>query len=96
MSTTRLLETLLHIERSVGRADNNVLRNLLMDAQNEVLRLQKESLQLLEEVRQLRERREVPVQIHSWRVAARSLLQPEADMDPTLAAGPIAVPDRAS
>lgn len=96
MSTTRLLETLLHIERSVGRADNTVLRNLLMDAQNEVLRLQKESLQLLEEVRQLRERREAPVPIHSWRVAARSLLQAEADMESALAAGPIAVPDRAS
>jgi hypothetical protein len=96
MPTTKLLETLLHIERSVGRAENATLRNLLMDAQNQLLLLQKESIQLLEQVQQLRERREPPLAPGSWRAVAATLAKWEGEKETARLVGPVAVVERAS
>ncbi|HEX4066448.1 MAG TPA: hypothetical protein VHZ09_10540 [Acidobacteriaceae bacterium] len=96
MSTTKLLETLLTIERSIGRAENSALRNLLMDAQTEVLLLQKDAIRLLEEVQQLRERRETHTASASWHAVAQVLAAGQAEKESSRAAGPVAVEDRAS
>jgi len=96
MSTTKLLETLLTIERSIGRAENSALRNLLMDAQTEVLLLQKDAIRLLEEVQQLRERREMHTASGSWHAVAQVLAAVEAEKESARAVGPVAVKDRAS
>jgi hypothetical protein len=65
MPTTKLLEKLLEIERSVGRMDNLTIRSMLMEAQNEVLRVQADVIEVLEDMKELQERHE--------RVAASSL-----------------------
>jgi hypothetical protein len=58
MPTTKLLEQLLDIERSVGYADNLTIRAMLMEAQAEVLRVQAGVIQVLEDIRELREQQE--------------------------------------
>jgi hypothetical protein len=58
MPTTRLLEQLLEIERSVGYADNLTIRAMLMEAQAEVLRVQAGVIEVLEDIRELREQQE--------------------------------------
>lgn len=57
MASTRLLEKLLEIERSLGYADSLVIRGMLMDAEAQVLALQQELMAVLVEVRLLREQR---------------------------------------
>lgn len=96
MSTTKLLETLLNIERSIGRVENTALRNLLMDAQTELLHLQKDAIRLLEEVRRLREMHETPMASGSWQAVAQALVKSEDVKEPARGAGPVAVTDRAS
>ena len=63
MLTTNLLEKLLEIERSIGRMDNTALRSMLMDAQVQLLHLEKDVIGVLEEVRGLRERQEPVVAV---------------------------------
>lgn len=58
MPTTKLLEKLLEIERSLGRTDDLSLRAMLMEAQTEVLRVQAEVIQVLEDMQSLREQQE--------------------------------------
>jgi hypothetical protein len=58
MPTTKLLETLLEIERSVGRADNLTIRSMVMEAQAEVLRVQADVIRVLEDMKMLREQQE--------------------------------------
>jgi hypothetical protein len=96
MPTTKLLETLLQIERSLGRADNVSLRNLLMDAQTEVLRIQRDSIEVMEELRRMRERRDTQMPVSSWRAIARALGPAEAEKDAAKVAGPMVVVERAS
>lgn len=91
MSTTKLLETLLEIERSLGRADHTTLRNMVMDAEIQVLHLQKGTIEVLEELRDLRERRELQAPVNSWRAVAQALAKNEAEKDATRAMGPLAV-----
>jgi len=55
MLTTILLEKLLEIERQVGHADNLAIRNMLMDAEADVMQAHQELVELLEQVRRLRE-----------------------------------------
>lgn len=47
--TTVLLNKLLEIERMIGRIDDLTLRARVMDAQTDVLRVQAETIRLLEE-----------------------------------------------
>jgi hypothetical protein len=58
MPTTKLLETLLEIERAVGHKDDLTIRAMLMEAQTELLRVQADVIRVLEEVKELRERQE--------------------------------------
>jgi hypothetical protein len=58
MPTTKLLEKLLEIERSLGHQDNLTVRAMLMDAQLELLRVQADVIQVLEDMKELRERQE--------------------------------------
>lgn len=96
MPTTKLLETLLQIERSLGRADHAALRNLLMDAQTEVLRIQRDSIEVMEELRRVRERRDTQIPLGSWRTIARTLAPSEAEKDTAKVAGSVIVVHRAS
>jgi hypothetical protein len=64
MQTTILLEKLLEIERSVGHADQLALRTMVMDAQAEVLHVQREILAVLTEVRNMREVQESQLSSH--------------------------------
>jgi len=57
LTTTTLLEKLLEIERQVGHADNLAIRNMLMDAEADVMRAHQELVELLEQVRRLREQK---------------------------------------
>lgn len=68
-----MLETLLQIERSIGRADSNALRNMIMDAQVQVLRVQQDVLKVLEEARKAHEQREVELPASSWRAVALAI-----------------------
>lgn len=54
MTTTLLLHNLLEIEQAVGNTEDLTLRAMLMKAQNQVLALEREHLQVLEEVCRLR------------------------------------------
>jgi hypothetical protein len=58
MPTTKLLEKLLEIERSVGHEDDLTIRSMLMEAQVEVLRVQADVIRVLEDINQLREEQE--------------------------------------
>jgi hypothetical protein len=58
MPTTKLLEKLLEIERSLGHADPLTIRAMLMEAQTELLRVEADVLQVMEDMHQLRERQE--------------------------------------
>lgn len=55
MPTTKLLEKLLEIERSLGRVDSTALRHMLIDAETHLLQLQQEVIVLLEEMGRLRQ-----------------------------------------
>lgn len=79
MSTTKLLETLLQIERSIGRADSNALRNMIMDAQVQVLKVQQDVLKVLEDARKAHERREVELPAGSWRAVAQAIAKHETE-----------------
>ncbi|MGB7135129.1 MAG: hypothetical protein WBD46_07565, partial [Acidobacteriaceae bacterium] len=81
MLTTKLLETLLEIERAVGRAQPTALRVMLMDAQTQLLRLQKEHIRSLEELHTLRERREIQMPVGSWRSVALALARAETEKE---------------
>lgn len=56
MSTAKLLDQLLEIERAVGHADVLSIRRMLMDAQSQVLGIQEDLVSMLAEMRALRER----------------------------------------
>jgi len=86
MLTTKLLETLLEIERAVGRAEPTTLRVMLMDAQTQLLDLQKEHIRSLEELHALRERREIQMPVASWRSVALALAKAEAEKETAHAA----------
>lgn len=81
MSTTKLLETLLQIERSIGRADSRALRNMIMDAQGQVLRIQQEFVEMLREVRELRERQDAHLPATSWHAIAQAIAKHEEKKD---------------
>ena len=55
MPTTKLLEKLLEIERSLGRVDSTALRHMLIDAETHLLKLQQEVIVLLDEMSRLRQ-----------------------------------------
>lgn len=55
MLTTLLLNTLLEVERSVGRLDALAVRRMLMEAQQHILGIEQERIALLREIQQLRE-----------------------------------------
>jgi hypothetical protein len=58
MSTTKLLEALLEIERSVGHRDNLTIRAMLMEAQAELLRIEADVIRVMEDMHRLREHQE--------------------------------------
>jgi hypothetical protein len=58
MPTSKLLEKLLEIERSLGHADHLSIRAMVMDAQVEALRVQADVIQVLEDMTVLREQQE--------------------------------------
>lgn len=58
MLTTKLLETLLNLERSIGHADHLTLRTMVMDAETQLIAIEKDVLSVFEELRLLRERQE--------------------------------------
>ncbi|HEX4037437.1 MAG TPA: hypothetical protein VHX37_05205 [Acidobacteriaceae bacterium] len=96
MLTTKLLETLLEIERSVGRAEPSTLRLKLMDAQTQVLELQKGTIRMLEELRDLRERREPQTSVASWRNVALALAKAEAEKEAARARELVTLPSVSS
>lgn len=53
----------MELERSIGRADDAALRNMILDAEGQLLGLEKDVLGLMEEMRQLREAREPRIEI---------------------------------
>ena len=57
--TTKLLEKLLEIERSIGRMDNVALRSMLMDAQAQLMGIEKDVIGVLDEMRCMQERQEL-------------------------------------
>lgn len=81
MPTTKLLETLLQIERSVGRAEPAALRRMLMEAEALVMEAHKNALEMLQELRELRERHHVHIPVGSWRAMAQALAKAEADKE---------------
>lgn len=58
MLTSLLLEKLLQIERSLGRVEATMLRRLVMDAESEALRVQSETIQVMQDMERLREQYE--------------------------------------
>jgi hypothetical protein len=91
MPTTRLLETLLQIERSVGRAEPTALRRLVMEAEGLVLEMHRDSLATLHELRELRERRDVQIPVGSWRAMAQALARAEAEKEKARAAAVVTI-----
>lgn len=79
MPTTKLLDTLLKIERSVGRADNATMRNMIMDAENQVLGIQQDVLRVLEELRQARAEQETKLAEESWHAVAQAIARHAAE-----------------
>jgi hypothetical protein len=58
MLTSLLLEKLLQIERSLGHVETTTLRRLLMEAEAEALRVQAETIQVMQDMERLREQYE--------------------------------------
>jgi hypothetical protein len=58
MPTTKLLEKLLEIERSLRHTDDLRIRALVMEAQMELLQVQADMIRLLEDMGGLREQQE--------------------------------------
>lgn len=56
MQTTQLLDKLLEIERSVGHADAIAVRAMLLEAQTQLVLLERDLLIVLNEVHELRKR----------------------------------------
>jgi hypothetical protein len=58
MPTTKLLEKLLEIERSLGHEDSLTIRAMLMDAQDELMRVEAAIIRVMEDMQQLRQQQE--------------------------------------
>jgi hypothetical protein len=71
MPTTKLLETLLEIERALGHKDDLAIRAMLMEAQTELLRVQADVIRVLEDMNGLREQQERCVRSALSPVSAR-------------------------
>lgn len=72
MLTSLLLEKLLQIERSLGHVETTTLRRLLMEAEAEALRVQAETIQVMQDMERLREQ---------YERCARSALSPASARD---------------
>lgn len=96
MPTTELLETLLHIERSIGRAENTALRTMIMDAESQVLRIQQEALRLLEELRRAREHQETQLSEGSWHAVAQAIARLDTEKKESRPGSGRGLVDRAS
>ena len=62
MQTTQLLDKLLEIERSVGHADPIAVRAMLLEAQSQLVILERDLLIVLNEVHELRKRHRLVVE----------------------------------